>query len=150
MSELFQCEVWRPHVWTLAAPNVWNARSPLHFWEWRTGSSVPKTNGGTLLSKLPSDHRQRKHFHPYNTPLCEKQNSILQRTFLKIFHKLNLTDIKIGLNKFYGPLALMGYIYIVTCISVTIDGFWIDERIDWTVWYGAWLQFTVHCYTQTH
>jgi hypothetical protein len=27
--------------------------------------------------------------------------------------------------------------------------FWIDDRIYWTLWYRAWLHFTVHCYTHT-
>jgi hypothetical protein len=31
--------------------------------------------------------------------------------------------------------------------GVTIDGFSIDDWIHWTFWYGAWLHFTVHCYT---
>jgi hypothetical protein len=34
-------------------------------------------------------------------------------------------------------------------ILVTIDGFWIDERIYWTLWDCAWLHFTGHCYTRT-
>jgi hypothetical protein len=34
-------------------------------------------------------------------------------------------------------------------MSVTIDGFWIHDRIYWTLWYSAWLLFTVHCYTNT-
>jgi hypothetical protein len=32
--------------------------------------------------------------------------------------------------------------------SVIIDGFWIDDRIYLTLWYSAWLHFTVHYYTQ--
>jgi hypothetical protein len=40
--------------------------------------------------------------------------------------------------------------YTVTILwNVTINGFWIDRRIYWTLWYSAWLHFTVHCYTQT-
>jgi energy-converting hydrogenase Eha subunit F len=28
--------------------------------------------------------------------------------------------------------------------SVTIDGFLIDDYIYWTLWYSAWLHFTIH------
>jgi hypothetical protein len=27
---------------------------------------------------------------------------------------------------------------------VTIDGFWIDDRIYWILWYSTWLHFAVH------
>jgi hypothetical protein len=30
-------------------------------------------------------------------------------------------------------------------MDVTTDGFWIADRIYWTLWYSAWL----HCYTHT-
>jgi hypothetical protein len=32
---------------------------------------------------------------------------------------------------------------------LTMDGFWIDDRIYWTLWHNVWLHFTVHCYTHT-
>jgi hypothetical protein len=35
------------------------------------------------------------------------------------------------------------YENIVTCWFMTIDGFWIDDQIYWSVWYTAWLHFTV-------
>jgi hypothetical protein len=34
-------------------------------------------------------------------------------------------------------------------ILVTINGFWIEDRIHWTLWYSAWLHFSVHSYTDT-
>jgi hypothetical protein len=34
-------------------------------------------------------------------------------------------------------------------ILMNIDRFWIDGRIYWTLWYSAWLHFTIHCYTNT-
>jgi hypothetical protein len=42
-------------------------------------------------------------------------------------------------------------VYAINCpyFSVTIDGFWIDVRIYWTLWYSAWLHFSVHCYIDT-
>jgi hypothetical protein len=33
---------------------------------------------------------------------------------------------------------------IVTYLSVTRDGFWIHDRIYYTLWYSAWLHFTIH------
>jgi hypothetical protein len=32
----------------------------------------------------------------------------------------------------------------------TIDRFWIDDQIYWTLWYSAWLHFKTHYYTHTH
>jgi hypothetical protein len=40
--------------------------------------------------------------------------------------------------------------HIVTIMSVTIDGVWIDARIYWTLWYSAWLHFKIHHYTYTY
>jgi hypothetical protein len=40
------------------------------------------------------------------------------------------------------------YCHVILC-SVTKDGFWIDDRIYWTVWHSAWLHFRVHYYTHT-
>jgi hypothetical protein len=42
--------------------------------------------------------------------------------------------------------------YILSRIlcSVTKDGFWIDDRVYWTLWYTAWTHFAVHAYTHTH
>jgi hypothetical protein len=34
--------------------------------------------------------------------------------------------------------------------NVTVDGFWIDDRIYWTLRYSACLQFTIHYYIYTH
>jgi hypothetical protein len=39
--------------------------------------------------------------------------------------------------------------YIVTCMSVAIDGFWIDDSIYCTLRYSAWLHFTVHTHVFT-
>jgi hypothetical protein len=33
---------------------------------------------------------------------------------------------------------------------VTINGFWTDAQVHRTLWYSAWLHFTVHYYTHTH
>jgi hypothetical protein len=32
---------------------------------------------------------------------------------------------------------------------MTIEGFWIDDRIYWTLWYSSWLHFIFHYYTRT-
>jgi hypothetical protein len=44
--------------------------------------------------------------------------------------------------------------YSMICHStitwLTIHGFRIDDRIYWTIWYSAWLHFTVHYDTHTH
>jgi hypothetical protein len=39
---------------------------------------------------------------------------------------------------------------ILSLDFVTVDGFWIDDRIYWTVWYSAWLHFTIHYPSLTH
>jgi hypothetical protein len=40
-------------------------------------------------------------------------------------------------------------LHIVTWWSVTIDALWINDSIYCTLWYSAWLHFTVHYYTHT-
>jgi hypothetical protein len=42
--------------------------------------------------------------------------------------------------------GIFNYCHIILW-SATVDGFWIDDRIYWTLWYSAWLHFTAHCYT---
>jgi hypothetical protein len=32
---------------------------------------------------------------------------------------------------------------------VTLDGFWIDDRIYWTLWYSAWLHYYTHTLVST-
>jgi hypothetical protein len=39
---------------------------------------------------------------------------------------------------------------IFTCMSVTVDGLWVDEPIYCILWYSAWSRFTLHYYTNTH
>jgi hypothetical protein len=39
--------------------------------------------------------------------------------------------------------------FVLSCVWVTIHGFWIDDRIYCTLWYSAWLNFTIHYYTHT-
>jgi hypothetical protein len=43
------------------------------------------------------------------------------------------------------PCWILSNSKILSCVWVTIDGFWNNERIYWTVWYSAWLhlKFTV-------
>jgi hypothetical protein len=35
-------------------------------------------------------------------------------------------------------------------VTMNIDGFWIDDRIYWTLRYSVWLHFTIHYYTHAH
>jgi hypothetical protein len=37
----------------------------------------------------------------------------------------------------------------LSCVRVTVDEFWIDDRIYWTLWYRAWLHITIFCYRYT-
>jgi hypothetical protein len=40
--------------------------------------------------------------------------------------------------------------FILSCDLVTVNGFFIDDRIYWTFWYSSWLHFTVHTHTSVH
>jgi hypothetical protein len=33
---------------------------------------------------------------------------------------------------------------------MTVDRFWIDDWIYWTLWYSVWLELTTHTHTHTH
>jgi hypothetical protein len=39
---------------------------------------------------------------------------------------------------------------IITTFRVTVERFWIDDKIYWTLRYSAWLQFKIHYYTYAH
>jgi hypothetical protein len=77
------------------------------------------------------------------------------------FHRLRLVCVLKYLLEYCNrwSIVFIKFIYHRTKISkftilsrdrVTVDGFWIDDRICWTLWYGTWLHFAVHCYTHTH
>jgi hypothetical protein len=51
-------------------------------------------------------------------------------------------------NGIFNPIPRLTPVF--TLMSVTVDGVWIGNRIYWTLWYSAWLHFTVHCYRHTH
>jgi hypothetical protein len=42
------------------------------------------------------------------------------------------------------------HMHALTCMRVTIDGFWIHNRIYRTNWYSVSLHFTLHYYIHTH
>jgi hypothetical protein len=44
---------------------------------------------------------------------------------------------------------IYSYVYILSGGGVTINGFWIYDRIHWTLWHSAWLHFTFHYHTRT-
>jgi hypothetical protein len=46
--------------------------------------------------------------------------------------------------------SICSFLSIVTWWRVTVDVFWIDGRIFWTLWCSAWLHLTVHYYTYKH
>jgi hypothetical protein len=58
-------------------------------------------------------------------------------------HHFHLQDTKIAEER-------IGMNILSRDWSVTIDGFWIGDRIYWTLWYSAWLHFTIHNYTYSH
>jgi hypothetical protein len=62
------------------------------------------------------------------------------------------TDDRIRLCAIFSPIAHyneQAHQHDTYChdFRVTIDEFWIDDRIYWTLWYSAWLHFTIHRYT---
>jgi hypothetical protein len=87
-------------------------------------------------------------YWPYQTPTGKRSYF---RKWLVIFDSLIMQPFSCGI--LFLPLTPTLWVFskcfgrIVTWWGVTIDGFWIDDRIYWTVWYSVWLHFTVHCYT---
>jgi hypothetical protein len=67
--------------------------------------------------------------------LRPKQNYLPSKTFYR--NKVSLSNIQ----RIYINMCVLSRVW------VTMDGFWFDDRIHWTVWYSAWLRFTVHCCT---
>jgi hypothetical protein len=65
----------------------------------------------------------------------------------EIWYRLSVGNL--AGNRPLGRLRRRQEVNIVTWFSVIIDGFWIDERIYWAVWYSRWLHFTVHPYAHT-
>jgi hypothetical protein len=66
---------------------------------------------------------------------------------------LTFSNVTVALQHAFCCWYAHGYLrnihaYIVT-ILVTTDGFWIDDRIYWTLWYSAWLHLTYYYYTRS-
>jgi hypothetical protein len=38
---------------------------------------------------------------------------------------------------------------ILSRVWMWLDGFWIDDRVNWTPWCSTWLHFTIHCHMHT-
>jgi hypothetical protein len=62
------------------------------------------------------------------------------------------STIDVEFNKYCGKWCVNISVTANTYCHVTEwpDGFWIDDRIYWTLWYSAWQHFTVHYDTSVH
>jgi hypothetical protein len=52
-----------------------------------------------------------------------------------------------SVNAIISPTGTAAIYMVLSRDRVTVEGFWIDDRIYLTLWYSARLHFTVHCYT---
>jgi hypothetical protein len=70
--------------------------------------------------------------------------------FINLFTKSATYHYPVPLNTSVSLSTYLAPILILPCVWMSIDGFWIDDRIYWTFWYSAWLYFAVHYHAHTH
>jgi hypothetical protein len=122
------------------------AYSIVLFWEEKL--IVPQ-----LVQKFVPSMESKTQFQLYKSltlnpsPIQTNSVHIIISRFSNIHFNTVGTPIYILVSQMVLSLQIVWRVTLSRVWSVTIDGFWIDDRIYWTLWYSAWLHFTIQLHT---